>query len=365
MAQTITDYKTFLEDAKDAVKELSALLEKEDRLKQEELRLEKTLESEQKAVEDTITQTVKQRRDEIENSYDAEIGKLQDRLKKIRIRREKAKNQGMKERIKEETAELHDHNRELRVRMRSLFQSQRVPAFCNTGFYYSLYLPRGLGEIFTLLLTFAICFLLIPYGLYLAIPDKKTIYLFFLYMAVIFVFGGLYTVIGNMTKGRYSSAIKEGRSIRTLILSNKKKIRVITNAIKRDRNEAVYDLDKFDDEIAQLEQELAEMIQKKKETLNTFENVTKTIITDEIMSNNRSKLEELTEQYHETSSQLRYTESMVKEKKLFITDTYESYVGKDFLTPERLTELKKCLEDGTASNISEAIEIYKNRAKRG
>ena len=35
--------------------------------------------------------TVKKRREEMESSYDSEIGKLQEKLKKIRARREKAK----------------------------------------------------------------------------------------------------------------------------------------------------------------------------------------------------------------------------------------------------------------------------------
>ena len=305
--------------------------------------------------------TVKKRREEMESSYDSEIGKLQEKLKKIRARREKAKNQGMKDRIKEETVELHEHNRELRVRMKTLFQSQRVPSFCQSGFYYALYFPRGFREIITFLLTFAVCFLLVPYGVYSTLPDKKTLYLVLIYVAAIFVFGGIYTVVGNATKGRHQSALQEGRSIRSLINSNNKKIRVITASIKRDRNEAIYNLEKFDDEIAQLEQEMAQTIRKKKEALNTFENVTKMIIADEITGNSKAKIESLQAAYEDAGSRLRYTETIVKEKKIFITDTYESYVGKEFLTAERLEELRRILESGEAGNISEAIEVYKNR----
>lgn len=297
----------------------------------------------------------------MESSYDSEIGKLQEKLKKIRARREKAKNQGMKDRIKEETVELHEHNRELRVRMKTLFQSQRVPSFCQSGFYYALYFPRGFREIITFLLTFAVCFLLVPYGVYSMLPDKKTLYLVLIYVAAIFVFGGIYTVVGNATKGRHQSALQEGRSIRSLINSNNKKIRVITASIKRDRNEAIYNLEKFDDEIAQLEQEMAQTIRKKKEALNTFENVTKMIIADEITGNSKAKIESLQAAYEDAGSRLRYTETIVKEKKIFITDTYESYVGKEFLTAERLEELRRILESGEAGNISEAIEVYKNR----
>lgn len=363
MAQTITDFKSFLEDAKEAVLELNDFSKKEDQLRQEVAKLEKSLAAEKKAVNDNINSTVKKRRDAIQSSYDAEIGKLQDKLKKTKARREKAKNQGMKERIKEETMELHEHNRELKVRMKTLFQSDRVPFICNTNFYYAMYFPRGVKEVFSLLLTFGICFGLIPYGVYLLLPEKKTLYLAMIYGAAVLIFGGIYILVGNLTKDRHLNALKEGRAIRSLIASNNKKIAVITSSIKKDRNEKVYDLEKYDDDIAQLNQDLEETTQKKKDALNTFENVTKTIITDEIMGNSRTKLDALAASQQEAEDRLRYTETIIKEKKIYITDTYESYLGKEFLVPEKLEELKKIMENGTAVNLSEAIEEYRNRGK--
>ena len=364
MAQTITDFKSFLEDAKQAVTELSEFSSRENALRQEEQRLERTLEAEKKAVSDSVNATVKKRREEIVRSYDSEIGKLQEKLRKTRTRRERAKNQGIKDRIKEETQELHEHNRELRVRMRTLFQADRVPFYCGSGFYYSLYFPRGVKEILTLLITGAVCFLAVPSGIYLALPQKKTLFLALLYGAAVFIFGGVYVLIGNVTKDRHMKALKEGRTIRSLIASNNRKIRVITASIRKDRDEAIYNLEKYDDEIAQMEQELEQITRKKKEALSTFENVTKTIITDEIAGNSRQKIEELTMAHQEAQERLRYTETVVKEKKLFITDTYESYLGKEFLHPDKLDELKKILENDTAVNLSEAIEIYRSQNRK-
>lgn len=363
MAQTITDFNTFLEDAKGAVSELAEFSRKEEELRQQEKCLEKSLEAEQKAVADAISLTVRKRREEISSSYDKEIGKLQEKLKKVKGKREKAKNQGVKERIKEETVELHSYNRELTIRMRTLFQKEHVPAFCGSSYYFSLYSPRGLKEILTFLATFAVCFLLVPYGIYSALPQKETFYLVIIYLICILVFGGLYTVVGNSTKGRHPEALREGRTIRNLIASNNRKIRVITSTIKRDKNEAIYNLEKFDDEIAQLEQDLTETIRKKKEALNTFENVTKTIITDEITGNSKEKIENLRADYEEASDRLRYTETIVKEKKIYITDTYESYLGKEFLNVDKMEELRKILAAGEAGNISEAIEVYRSRGK--
>lgn len=361
MAQTITDFKSFLEDAKDALLELKDFSQKEEQLHQEALKLEKTLAAEKKEVNDSIHSTVKKRREEIESSYDAEIGKLQDKLKKVRARREKAKNQGIKERIREETTELYEHNRELKVRMKTLFQQDRVPLICHSRFYYALYFPRGFRDALTLVLTFVICFGLIPYGIYLFLPKKQTLYLALLYGAAVLVFGGLYILTGNLTKDRHLEALKEGRSIRSLMASNQKKIAVITSSIKKDRNETIYDLEKFDDELAQLNQDLEETSRKKKDALNSFENVTKTILADEILGNSRARLDALEEKLKETEERLRYTETIVKEKKIYITDTYESYLGREFLVPEKLEELKKIMESGTALNLSEAMEEYRSR----
>ena len=77
--------------------------------------MKKALDTEKKQMTDAVGSTVKKRRDDINSSYDAEINKAQDQLKKARAKREKAKNQGMKERIAEETSELHEYNKELPV----------------------------------------------------------------------------------------------------------------------------------------------------------------------------------------------------------------------------------------------------------
>ena len=104
MAQTIEECLAFLNGARDALDELSLLAEQEERLSQEEERLEKSLETERKLMADTIQQTVKKRRDEIGTAYEKEISRAQEQLKRVRGKREKAKNEGIKERIANETA---------------------------------------------------------------------------------------------------------------------------------------------------------------------------------------------------------------------------------------------------------------------
>ena len=57
-------------------------------LKEQGERQEKELTAAKKAVTDSVNQTIKKRRSEIDSSYDKEIAKGQERLKKARTQRE-------------------------------------------------------------------------------------------------------------------------------------------------------------------------------------------------------------------------------------------------------------------------------------
>lgn len=358
MAQPITDQVGFLGEACRAVQELSASKRLLEECSLEEKRLGKELDSERKAVTDAISLTVKKRIEEINSTYDSEIAREQDRLKKVRSKREKAKNQGVKERIEEETTELNNSIRELKLEMKEVFRQDKVPGFCKSSLYFALYLPRGLGEFFLLLLTIFICFLAIPYGAYLLLPKQLPLYLVVIYFVTILFFGGLYILVNNRTKVRHQAALKKGRSLRDHMKSNKKRIRSITRSIKKDRDEAVYNLEKYDDEIARIEQDLADIAEKKKESLNTFDKVTRTIISDEIAGNSRERLEGLEAAYEKAGVDVKEAEIRVKEQTLFIHDNYTSYIGKEFMVPEKLDELADMIRLGKASTISEAELLY-------
>lgn len=359
MGQAITDYIKFLTEARDAVYRLNCDQSAVDQMTAQEAKQERELEAARKEVSDTITRTIKQRTEEISSSYDVEIGKAQERLKKVRAKREKAKNQGVKDRIAEETKELKEERRGLQVQLKTGFQKDRVPAFYRTGLYYALFYPRSFGELGLFLLVLLLCFLAVPCGIYFLIPQRKLWQLILIYFLDVLGFGGLYVKLGNHARLHYQEAIKEARGIKNQLRGNQKKIRIVTRTIQRDGNESIYNLEKYDDEIACVEQELSEITQKKKEALVTFENVTKNILSDEIEGSHREHIEELERSLKETETTLRSLENSIREQNIHITDTYGPYLGKEFLDTDRLAELTRFISDKSASNITEAIELYK------
>lgn len=361
MDQPITDYRAFLNEARQAVTDLNEMQQRESALSQQLGQSRRQLETEEKAVADHISQTIKRRAADIASGYDKELSRGQERLRKAKSRREKAKNQGVKERISEETAVYRDENRKLKLQMKTTFQQNRVPSFCRSSWYYRLYAPRRLGEFAALAAVVLLCFLVIPYGGYLLIPERKPLHLGLIYFGCILVFGGLYVLIGNRTKDRYSDTIKEGRQIRNQIYSNEKKIKRITRDIRRDKNEAIYNLQKHDDEIAQIEQMMSETAAKKKDALNTFETVTRNIIADEISANNKEKIDLLKETCDFQEGELRTLNEELKDKSLLVTNKFGAYLEKEFLQPQRLDALLDIIENGTAANLSEAMDQYKKQ----
>ena len=186
-------------------------------------------------------------------------------------------------------------------------------------------------------------------------------YLVMIYVVDIFLIGGGYIVLGNRTKMLYMETLREGRKFQDQIWENRKKIKKITVSIRRDRNESLYNLEKFDDEISRLQQEMSDVAIKQKDALNAFETVTKNILTDEIEHNYKTKLEQIQEKHRQISEELRQVIQRVKEKRLYATDHYGTYLGKEFMDSQKIVELCNIVREGKATNVSEAIAIYRER----
>lgn len=364
MAQGTENYEKLLADAQTAIARRDELAVREKELAEAVAEKEKKIAAERELLRKTVDSTLKKRRSELESSYDGEIGKAEKRLRDARGRREKAKNQGVRDRIHEETAELREENTELREKFRSILKEDHSPVICRANLYYALYFPRCFSEFLTLLAFFAVCFAVVPIGIYLLLPQQRTLWLILIYLADIFVFGGLYVLIGNATRSKHAEALKDAVRCRGLIRSNRKKIRVIITSIRREGDDDAYDLGMYDDEIAKLEQELADMNAKKRDAVSTFDSVTSTILTDEISAPGKKRIQELTAACAGFRNELEDIEQKRKENKIQIADQYESYIGRDFLDPEKLQALQDILSQGAAANISEAREVYRSRLEK-
>ena len=59
------------------------------------------------------------------------------------------------------------------------------------------------------------------------------------------------------------------------------------------------------------------------------------------------------------SDKLRDTSARLREKNIFVTEAYGSYIGRECLTTERLEALETLIRTGEAASITEAVSRYK------
>ena len=187
----------------------------------------------------------------------------------------------------------------------------------------------------------------------------KALYLVIIYVLTVLVFGALYFVIGSKTKDKHLSTMKEVRQIRDNMSKNKAKRKKIERRIKRDKDESVYSLDRYDEEINKLQDDIDIVANRKKEAIATFDNNTKAIITKEIRGRHEEQLLDLKTKLKQLSEKIKHNNENIKYLSLELVDNYEAYLGKEFMYVEKIDQLIALIEDKNLQNISEAITMYR------
>lgn len=354
MGLELENPQAFLTEARQALGAYQETAEALQTARDEEQRLKKALEQSRREMSEKIEKTIRSRQQELNQSFDKQLSQANGRLKKAQSQREKAKSQGVKGRIARETEPYRMENREMKRQLRALLEKDHVPSFCGTGLYFSLYMPRRPGEILTLLTAFLLLFGALPIGIYLLIPQRRVLLLCLIYLLDILLIGGLYVVTGNRT-GKHREVLQQARDIRSQMLKNRGKIRRLTREIRRDSNEAGYNLEEFDDEITRVQQDRNEIIAKKQSAQNTFETVTRNILSDEIENAARPAQEALSEQLSDTVKQRAALETEEKDRSLTLSERYEPYIGRKHMNEADITRLSELLEQGGAVSLVDAV----------
>ena len=363
MSQPITDYQSFFSGALQAIEDTANLKQEEDQLRSEEARTRTELEAEEKKLKADIDRSIKERLNEINRTYDGEISKAKDELKKAQAKREKARNQSVKARIAEETKGPLDEAAEKLRNMKEAFRKQHMPAFTTTRLYYSLFMPHRFKDFLLLVFLIVICFIAVPCAVYfLAVPEKWQIPVVMagIYVAAILLFGGIYIGISNATKTPpgHMEMLRMGRDTWDEIRAARKTAKRIEQNIANETDDGAYDLAVYDDEIAQITQRLNEASRKKQEALTNFETVNRNIITDELTQNACPRIEQLSSDHAVAARRLQEVSSERQTRTLAMADDYEVYLGKENMTRERLQALSDIMAEGQVRNISEAVDEY-------
>lgn len=358
----------YLKKAREELAQLENMKKVVEALKADDKRLQKAIVTEEKSISDEIDQTLKKRKEEIADAYDKELENNREQTKRFQAKRNRIKNKRMNERVGQETAGAREENRLLETEMKTLFKQNHVPSFCSSKLYYALFMPRGIGEICKFIGTILFSLFCVPMIIcligkqtFLSKVKEPMLYYVIIFAVCIILFFLLYILIMNHTKVKYRDTLLEGRKIKEKIKANNKKIKAITNSIAKDKDESKYELHDFDEKLQSLQEEANNIVAAKQQALKEFENETQNIIIDEIQKRRMSALNALKEKYKENEKQCSLGETAIQEQALRINQQYETYLGKDFMKAECLSDLITIMEEEEdVHTVSEAIAVYKS-----
>lgn len=320
--------------------------------------LTKDVAAEEKLLREDIEATVKKRREQMLSSFDKEMSKAQNKLKDIRNDRNKAKSKGVEARIKEETSELIQENKNLRDEIRTIFRQKNVWKKFDNKLIYILYYPRTMKEKTILMLMAAMAIFIIPS---FAVGFARTHWFFrmLLYVVIVAAFVGLYVLGYKYMRGTYKEAFDETDIQHRKMLKNEAKIKRIVKSIKKDKDEDRYGLSEFDEDIKEQEEHIGDIVTRKNEALANFEKTNKPAIEEEITERNIKKIEKLKKQLAEVNIQLKELETQQKNVSIDISTNYTALIGEENMTIERIEKMMVLLTDGRAKTIGDAVNILK------
>ncbi len=367
---TFNEKQDYIEAARDDVIKRDELAESVDRMKQQSKKLSKSIASEEKSIADEISSTIKKRRQEIQATYDDRLDDNRSRRKKVANKRDKKKEERMDKRYHEETKDLRQSDKDLKVEMQTLLRKHNMPSFCGKKLFFSLFYARNIKEVGTKLLAFLIGFAGIP-GLVtflikqFVLDEKKDVNMPFwcvLIAAVSFVILLIiYFVIYMNTKLKHPDVMRQARSIRDKMIANHKQAAAIRHSINKDNDESQYNLDAYDEKIKNLDAEADEIGKEKQEALRTFEEETRDMITEEIHGRRMPALESLKEEKESLEKEAADEEKRFSDQTLLVTNKYGAILGEDLCRQDRLEELIRIMQEGQADTVSEAIAVYKGQ----
>ncbi len=371
MSENIFNEKAdYLIKAKEEVVKRDEMAAELDKMKAYQKKLSKNIASEEKSIADEIAVTIKKRKQEISATYDGRLDDNRARKKKVENKRGKKKNQRMNARIEDETKHIRQNNRELEVELKTLLKKNKVPSYCSSKLYFLMFNPRGMAEIFGMFISMLIYLAGVPaLAAFLVnkflLEDKKDVNTAFwvvLTVAIVVVLQlVIYFAIFNATKVKHADVLKQARSIKDKMKANDKQADAIKHSINKDKDESAYNLDAYDEKLANLEDEADSISDEKKEALKVFEDETKQAIIDEINGRRLQTLEDMKAEKKALDEKITKGEKKYSEKVLQITNQYASFIGEDMCKEDKLNDLIAIMADEQAETVAEAINVYKGQ----
>ena len=316
----------------------------------ESSRLESTFNTLKKNIANEKERTVSARRADVENSFDKQLKAKNSEIEAIEKKRSKAREEGVSNRVEEQTAGLKGEIASLKESLANYCDLNKLPWLCKTRFFYGIYYPAGLGDWLRLIIAAAVMVAAVI-GAHLY-GDMKT---FICVIAVVVVIIAIYVSVGASIKGRHGEQLANCKAIIDNIRQNEKGIANVTRNIRNDQSDAAYNLEGFDTDIAAKKQECENIMVQKTQALSRFDNETRQQLISEIDANYGDKLRTAEEAYNNAKQQLDATKAKISEAENKLNSEFVQYIGSKNMNHDTVCRMIELIASGNAASVSDAI----------
>jgi len=342
------------------MKEHNSKKERLEKLSESVKDISKELDNTNKEKQNETDSKIKASIDAICDGYDKSIIADKDKIKNVTAARDKAKMAGVKERINSETASLRAENSDLAEQINEAFIHENISKMCNSQIFIAAFNARKFLDYVIDVSLLLVLFAVIPVVLYFlpVIPDWiLLLYSILMPILCLILVKGIYK--GVLLK--HKDTIIAAQNTRMQIRDNKKRIKKIERNIRKDRNEDMYGLESYDSKINALHDEISGIEEEKNAALEEFENTTKADIISEINNRYDDKITSMDAELKKKKDEYDDLDDLVKKQRIYISSNYEAYLGKEFMSVDRLSELNSIMKSGAADTIAQALAVYNNR----
>ncbi|MDX1358412.1 MAG: hypothetical protein R3232_06250 [Clostridia bacterium] len=344
---------------KEAVAELGSLELRKKNVGAEIKLLDKEIKAGTSHMESEIDKAIRSRRSVIENKYKKQIDELVSKKNSILSKRNKTKKSAISERIKGETTGATKEMKRLKDERKALYRLHKIPVISRNRFFSALYMPKGFKDFLIILAVLVFVLFLIPCGIYfLWLSDKSYLFLALLYILSILIFGGLYLLL-NKVKNKNAEGLLKLRELRIAYNKNKREKKKIKKGILKDTDESRYGLSSYDEELRAVNTKLDSLNKEKNDALEYFESNTRPLITNEITMKLQPAVDRLSALIKKERDKLKATETEYNKLSLNLANNYEAYIGKEFMTVDKLAHLETIMREKNLSSIRDAIDYVK------
>ena len=347
--------RNMLADALNVVDTLNSDREQLKQYNDTRRRLDKDLETLKKNIEKEKNDTVRNRRTDVEAGFDRQIRDIDSEISDINNRRQRARAEGVKARVENNTAGLREEIVSMKAQMKEYLKEKGAPSIFASRLYYTFFSPMNIWDwIIDIIIAAALVgAVIMAYVKRLPLPGFLSV------LGCVVAVIAIYVVIASKTKEKYHEEMMTCKNILKGIAEREKTIKAISKNIENDKDDTVYNLGEFDNELQQKNQLKTEVGTQKAEALSQFDNVTRNMILNEIDSKYAADISTLQGEIAQNADAVNTFTSRVTAGENRLNSEFVQYVGTRNLSHDRIEQMIGLIDSGEATSVSEAVSKLK------